>query len=111
MIEELRKHKIYIDDIIDKFENENEYLKCVRIYLADEFFDELKELIRIGDFAIAIDALKGLYILALDLRLMDLYWPLVDIYEALVEEDYVGIDDKLEDILTERKRLMEVFHV
>ena len=42
MIEELRKHKIYIDDIIDKFENEDEYLKCVRIYLADEFFDELK---------------------------------------------------------------------
>ena len=105
---------ITIDDIKEKLEHRKmlqELLPEEELQFVATNYDELKKLIRIGDFAIAIDALKGLYILALDLRLMDLYWLLVDIYEALVEEDYVGIDDKLEDILVERQRLMEVFHV
>ena len=57
------------DLIIEKYPDINEYESIVNTYLDDEFFKDLKTMLIDEDYAMAKDAVKGLYILAGDLYL------------------------------------------
>ena len=109
----LKKNKIVADDIIDtEFEKDpNKYMEAVRFYLDDEFFEEVPLFIKDQDYEMAFDALKGLYILAEQFRLMRLYEYLLEVYESLLDEDLNGMDDKVSAILIEKNHLKEIFNV
>lgn len=79
------------DLIIEKFHDINEYEAVVNAYLDDEFFKQLKDMLIDEDYAMAKDAVKGLYILASDLYLYPLYETLLEIYEDLEYETYTDL--------------------
>lgn len=84
--------------------------EIIKAYLADGFFDELKTYLKDEDYALAKDATKGLYILASDLALFDLYQKLLDIFEDLEYEEYEHVLEHYEVMYREYKRLKEVYH-
>ena len=102
---------IYIDDIINKYQNVNEYKENVAFYLNDENFYLLKDYIESQDLEMSLDATKGLYILALEFRLIKLYEILVELYAKLIIEDYSEINLILAEFDSEVYRLKEVFNV
>lgn len=99
MKNEFEKNAIYIDDIIHKYENIEAYIEAVRVYLDDEFFDELENYYKNNDFEILKDALKGLYILALEFRIMKLYQAILEVYECVVDEEYKNIEEAIKEVL------------
>lgn len=113
MREYLKKYKIVADDIIDsEFEGDpNKYIEAVKFYLNDEFFSEIQIFIDDQDYEMAFDALKGLFILAEQFRLLRLYEYLVEVYESLLDEDLTDINGKVAAILIERNHLQEIFNV
>lgn len=91
------------DIISEAFPNIEEYEDAVNFYLSDEHFNDLGVFIDDEDYAIALDTVKGLYLLAQDLRLLPLYEKLLEIFEDLTYETY-------DDILTHYTDMMFVHH-
>lgn len=111
MIEYFAKHNIHLENVEENYGDIDEYILAARIYLQDENFDLLKDMIKDLDFEMAKDAIKGLYILALELRFLDLYQVLVEAYECLYEECYKELDEAVELIGQKRMALKEIFNV
>lgn len=91
------------DLITEKYPNVNEYEEIVNAYLSDPFFYDLKNYLDEEDYALAKDAIKGLFILAQELRLYPLYIALIEIYEDLQEELY-------KDALVHYEEMMKIYH-
>lgn len=108
---EFEKRAILIDDIIQNYTDLDEYKKVARTYLNDDFFEELPIFIAQNDYEMAKDALKGLYILALELRMIRLYQELLEIYECLIDEEYKNLDDNVKKVMEIRTDLLEFFNV
>ena len=88
MKEKYRKIGLNYELIASKYLDINEYEEIVNSYLSDPFFTELEEYLENEDYALAKDALKGLYILAQELYLYPLYIALMEVYEDIEEEMY-----------------------
>lgn len=97
--------------ISNKFLDINEYEEIVNAYLSDPFFDELKNFIEDEDYALAKDALKGLFILAQELQLFPLYMALLEIYEDIEAEFYDDILNHYDQMKEIYKRIKGVFNV
>ena len=98
------------DLIIDKYPNINDYEETVNAYLADEFFKELDMMLEEEDYALAKDAVKGLYILAGELCLFPLYEKLLEIYEDLEYETYQDVRSHYFDMFETYKRIRGIFN-
>lgn len=97
--------------ISNKFLDINEYEEIVNAYLSDPFFDELKNFIEDEDYALAKDALKGLFILAQELQLFPLYMALLEIYEDIEAEFYDDVLNHYDQMKETYKRIKGVFNV
>lgn len=91
------------DLIIEKYPDLNEYENTVNVYLDDEFFKDMKMMLIDEDYAMAKDAIKGLYILASDLYLYPLYERLLELYEDLEYETYA-------DLMNHHDEMMEIYN-
>lgn len=110
MKEKYAKVGLNYDLIIEKYPNLDVYEETVNAYFSDPFFKELKDMLQDEDYAIAKDAVKGLYILASELCLYPLYEKLLDIYEDLEYEDYKEVLDKYDDMLNTYNKIRGVFN-
>lgn len=75
-------------EVQEAFPDIAEYERSLIFYLRDENFQQLQEWIKAEDFNLAMDAVKGLYILASELKIYRLYTALVDVYQDLLYEEY-----------------------
>ncbi len=98
------------DLILDKFLNINEYEETANAYLDDEFFRELEAMIDEEDYAMAKDAVKGLYILAGELFMFPLYEALLEIYEDLEYETYADLKNHYSRMFGIYSRIREIFN-
>ena len=98
------------DLILEKFPDINNYEETVNAYFADPFFNELKNMLEDEDYALAKDAVKGLYVLASELCLYPLYESLLDIYEDLEYEIYTDTIKKYNDMILIYKKIRGVFN-
>lgn len=98
------------DLIIDKYPNINEYEEIVNAYLEDEYFDQLEDMLDSEDYAMAKDAIKGLYILASDLMLFPLYERLLEVYEDLEYEMYNDVMSHYRELDDMYKKIRGAFH-
>ena len=98
------------DLILEKYPNINYYEETVNAYFDDPFFIELKTMLEEEDYAIAKDAVKGLYILASELCLYPLYETLLEIYEDLEYETYDDVLNKYNDMFNVYSRIRGVFN-
>jgi len=96
--------------IADKYPDLNEYEDIVNTYLSDEFFHQLEDMLEEEDYAMAKDALKGLYILASDLYLYPLYETLLEIYEDLEYEMYTDTIRHYQTMMETYRKIRGVFH-
>lgn len=110
MKEKYAKVGLNYDLILEKFPNINVYEETVNAYFSDPFFKELKGMLEDEDYALAKDAIKGLYILASELCLYPLYERLLDIYEDLEYEDYKEVLNKYDDMLNTYNKIRGVFN-
>ena len=70
----------YLPSLLDSLLNQDiPYDEYEIICLDDEFFEEIPLFIKDQDYEMAFDALKGLYILAEQFRLMRLYEYLLEV--------------------------------
>ena len=99
------------DLIIDRFPNIYEYEENVNAYLEDEFFNDLEDMLDNEDYAMAKDAVKGLYILASELCLFPLYERLLEVYEDLEYEMYGDVMSHCQDVIDYHKRIRGIFNV
>lgn len=97
------------DLINSKFKDISEYENTVMIFFEDPNFIELKNFIDDEDYAMAKDAVKGLYTLSLDLYLMPLYLLLVDIYEDLEYEEYKDLKNKYNKMTQKYNEIRGIF--
>lgn len=81
----------------------------IKFYLEDEFFIEVEKYLADEDYALAKDAVKGLYILAMEFKLYKLYETLLDIYEDLEAEFYNDVLKHYELMKNEYLRLKEEY--
>lgn len=91
------------DLILESYPDIQEFENILHIYLEDEFFNELYNFINNEDYAMAKDAVKGLFILASDLKLLNLYEKLLDIFEDIELEEY-------QNVLKDYEEMMELYH-
>ena len=98
------------DLINSKFKDISEYENTVTSFFEDPYFVDLKSFIEDEDYAMAKDAVKGLYTLALELYLMPLYMMLVDIYEDLEYENYKELLTKYEAMYSKYKEIKAIFY-
>lgn len=98
------------DLILEKYPNTDIYEETVNAYFADPFFNELEAMLQDEDYALAKDAVKGLYILASELCLYPLYEKLLDIYEDLEYEEYKEIMNKYKDMISTYKKIRGIFN-
>ena len=98
--------KLFDMEVMD---DERKDLEVIRIYLKDEFFEELLYYIEKEDYALAKDAAKGLYILALEFKLYRLYETLIDIYENLEGEFYKDLLTHYHTMKAEHERLLKEY--
>jgi hypothetical protein len=103
------KNKINTGLVLNDFHTIEAYEEALRFYLQDDFFDELKGFLDNNDFEMAKDALKGLYILAGDLKLFPLYESLLEIYQDLLEEEYRYLGERYETMKAIHDALLEDF--
>lgn len=96
--------------ILEKYPNINEYEEIVNSYLCDSFFKELEQMLTDEDYALAKDAVKGLYILASDLLLFPLYETLLEIYEDLEYETYADVMNHYNDMFARYEKIRSVFN-
>ena len=98
------------DLIIDKYRNIYEYEETANAYLSDEFFRQLEDMLDEEDYAMAKDAVKGLYILASELCMYPLYERLLEIYEDLEYEMYGDVMGHYRDMFDVYTRIRGVFN-
>ena len=98
------------DLILEKYPNIDYYEETVNAYLADPFFNELKEMLENEDYALAKDATEGLYILASELCIYPLYETLLDIYEDLEYETYDNILNHYDEMMKKYKKIRGIFN-
>ena len=98
------------DLILEKYPNINYFEETVNAYLDDPFFKELKDMLENEDYALAKDAVKGLYILASELCLFPLYETLLDIYEDLEFETYDDVLKHYEEMMQKYKKIRGIFN-
>lgn len=98
------------DLIIERFPNINEYEETVNAYLDDEFFHDLDDMLENEDYALAKDAVKGLYILAGDLYLFPLYEKLLEVYEDLEFEMYGDVRAHYDDMMETYTKIRGIFN-
>ena len=96
--------------ILEKFPNIDVYEETVNAYFADPFFNELKGMLEDEDYALAKDAVKGLYVLASELCLYPLYEKLLDIYEDLEYEDYKETLSKYNEMIQTYNKIRGIFN-
>ena len=96
-------------EVISSEKYDEETLRAIKFYLADEFFDELKNYLETEDYNMAKDVVKGLYILAGEFKFFKLYQCLIDIYEDLMYDEYKSVIDHYEKMYVEYGRLKEVY--
>ena len=105
-----RKVGLDYDLIIDKYPNINEYEETVNAFLADEFFKDVGNMLEEEDYAMAKDAVKGLYVLASQLYLFPLYEKLLEVYEDLEYETYNDVKEHYRDMYETYERIRGVFN-
>jgi len=110
MKEKYAKVGLDYDLIVDKYKDINYYEETVNAYFDDPFFSELKGMLIDEDYALAKDAIKGLYILGSELLLLPLYEKLLDIYEDLQYEEYSEVLDKYNDMYSEYQKIRGIFN-
>ena len=98
------------DLILEKYPNINYFEETVNAYLDDPFFKELKDMLESEDYALAKDAVKGLYILASELCLFPLYETLLDIYEDLEFETYGDVLKHYEEMMQKYNKIRGIFN-
>ncbi|MBQ1508903.1 MAG: hypothetical protein IIZ47_05725 [Erysipelotrichaceae bacterium] len=100
-----------LDIITEAFPDLAEYEETVNAYLSDENFTELGNYLDDEDYALAKDAVKGLYLLAQDLRLFPLYETLLEVYEDLMYEMYDAAYTHYREMIEVYRRIRSVFYV
>ena len=98
------------DLIIDKYPNINEYEETVNAFLSDEFFKDVGIMLEEEDYAMAKDAVKGLYVLASQLYLFPLYEKLLEVYEDLEYETYGDVKEHYRDMYETYERIRGIFN-
>ena len=98
------------DLIREKYPDVNEYEETVNAYLADEFFEELDMMLEYEDYAMAKDAVKGLYVLAGELCLFPLYEDLLELFEDLEYETYGETRQHYEEMIDIYEKIRSVFN-
>jgi hypothetical protein len=98
------------DLICERYPDIAEYEDTVNAFLADEFFRDLEGMLEEEDYAMAKDAVKGLYILASDLFLYPLYETLLEIYEDLEYEMYSDIMSHYRDMKETYSKVRGIFN-
>ena len=111
MREKYRSVGLNYDIITEAYPDLSEYEEIVNAYLDDENFSELGRYLDEEDYALAKDAVKGLYLLAQDLRLFPLYESLLEIYEDLAYEMYDGVYTRYQDMIDVYREIRDVFYV
>ena len=111
MREKYAKIGLNYDLILEKYPNIDNYEETVNAFLNDPFFKELKTMLEDEDYAMAMDAIKGLYILASELCLFPLYEALLDIYEDLEYEDYKDTLNKYNEMINIYNNIRSIFNV
>lgn len=102
----MKKSEIFDIEVIEEKQAAKE---VVRVYLGDEFFEDLLDYIQNEDYALAKDAAKGLYILAQELKLFRLYESLIDIYEDIEGEFYDDLIKHYQIMKSEHERLLREY--
>lgn len=97
------------DLISEAYPDLNEYERILHIYLEDDFFNELKTYIETEDYAMAKDAIKGLYIMASELKLFELYTHLVDLYEDIDIDNYQNLLSDYAELMLVHKKIKAGF--
>ncbi len=97
------------DLIRERHPNMDEYEEIVNAYLDDEFFTQLEGMLEEEDYAMAKDAVKGLYILAGELCLFPLYERLLEVYEDLEYEMYGDVMAHCREVTDYHARLRGIF--
>lgn len=110
MREKYAKANLNYDLIIKKFPNIYEYEETVNAYLDDEFFTSIEDMLKNEDYALAMDATKGLYILASELCLFPLYEALLEVYEDLQYETYKDVLNHYKCVRKAHNSLRSVFN-
>ena len=98
------------DIILERYPNISEYEEIVNAYLDDEFFMQLEGMLEEEDYAMAKDAVKGLYILASELCLFPLYERLLEVYEDLEYEMYGEVMSHYLDVKDIHSRIRGIFN-
>lgn len=111
MREKYRSVGLSYDMIGEAFPDIEEYEDTVNAYLADEDFSLLKGYLENEDYEMAKDAVKGLFLLAQDLRLFPLYEALLEVYEDLTYEMYTDVMGHYDEVRAVYDRLRSVFYV
>jgi len=101
---------LHYDYIVEKYPNLNEYEEIVNTYLSDPFFKDLDQMLEDEDYALAKDALKGLYILASDLGLFPLYETLLELYEDMEYETYEEAREHYNQMMEAYKKIRGIFN-
>jgi len=110
MREKIVKAGLVYDLIAAEFKDLNIYKEALVFFLNDQHFIELKETLEYGDYEMAEDITKGLFTMAEQLKLFNLSENLIDIYEALLYEDYKEIMELYSVMILQHKKLYEVFN-
>jgi len=98
------------DYIKEKYPNINEYEETACAYLSDPFFKELEQMLIDEDYALAKDAIKGLYVLASELCLFPLYETLLELYEDMEYETYEEARGHFEEMMKAYQKIRGVFY-
>ena len=98
------------DIILERYPNIGEYEEIVNAYLDDEFFGQLEGMLDSEDYAMAKDAVKGLYILASELCLFPLYERLLEVYEDLEYETYEHVIEHYREMMEKYERIRSMFN-
>lgn len=111
MKEKYKSVGLDIDQILEKYPNIQEYEEIANAYLADPFFEDINHYLEDEDYELAKDALKGLFVLAQELRMYPLYIKLVDVYEDLDSELYDDALKHYKDCYKTYKKVRGIFYV
>ena len=124
IMEETRDLKNYINIIISNYNRqptnginiEDDYIKNIANIIGEfetKFFKSFvirEVMLESEDYALAKDAVKGLYILASELCLFPLYEALLDIYEDLEFETYDDVLKHYEEMMQKYNKIRGIFN-
>ena len=110
MKEKYAKVGLDYDQIVDKYPIIQEYEEVANAYFSDSFFEDIKKYLEDEDYELAKDAIKGLFVLAEELRMYPLYYRLVDVYDDLDEELYKEAREHYDDAYKTFEKIRGVFH-